>query len=71
MTEFVMIYVPITTYRFLSQNERGPDHIKLLYSTITKSVFILANSADPDETPRFLASHLGLSRLYMTLFARI
>ena len=39
-----------------------------LYSTITKSVFILANIADPDETPRFAASHLGLRCLNMFLF---
>ena len=32
---------------------------------MTKSVFILANSADPDETPNFAASHLGLRCLYM------
>ena len=31
-------------------------------------MFILANSADPDETPRFAASHLGLHCLYMFLF---
>ena len=33
---------------------------KLLSSTITKSLFIVANSTYPDETPRFAASHLGL-----------
>ena len=47
---------------------RGPDHIQFLLSTIIKSVFILANNADPDETPRFAASHLGLRCLYMFLF---
>ena len=46
---------------------RGPGHLQFLQSTITKSVFILANSADPDETPRFAASHLRLRCLYMFL----
>ena len=40
----------------------------LIISTISKSVFILANSADPDETPLITASHLGLRWLYMFLF---
>ena len=31
-------------------------------------MFILTNSADPDETSRFAASHLGLNCLYMLLF---
>ena len=35
---------------------------------ITKSVFILANSVDPDEMPHFAASHLGLCCLYMFPF---
>ena len=35
---------------------------------VTKSVLILANSTDPDETPRLAASHLGLRCLYMFLF---
>ena len=47
---------------------RGPGHKQFLISTITKSVFILANSADPNETPRFATSHLGLRCLYMFLF---
>ena len=38
------------------------------YTMFTKRVFILANSADPDETPRNAASHLGLCCLYMSLF---
>ena len=48
---FVMMLVSVT---------RGPDHIQFLLYTITKSVFILANSAGPDETSRFAASHLDL-----------
>ena len=39
-----------------------------LSSTITKSVFILAKSADTDETPRIAASHLGQRCLYTLLF---
>ena len=35
----------------------------MLFSTITKNVVNIANSSDPDETPRFLASHLGLRYL--------
>ena len=35
-----------------------------LLSIITKSVFILANSTDPGETPHFAVSHLGLRCLY-------
>ena len=31
-------------------------------------VLILANSTDPDGTPHFAASHLGLCCLYMFLF---
>ena len=31
-------------------------------------MFILTNSADPDETPRFAASHLGLRCLYIYPF---
>ena len=31
-------------------------------------MFILENSADPDETPHYVASHLGLLCLYMFLF---
>ena len=31
-------------------------------------LFILANSTDPAETPRFAVSHLGLRYLYMFLF---
>ena len=34
-------------------------------------MFILANSADPDETPNFAASHLGLRCLYMFPFTCI
>ena len=34
-------------------------------------LFIVANSADPDETPRFVASHLGLRCLQMLLFGAI
>ena len=30
--------------------------------------FLLANRIDPDETPRFATSHLGLRCLYMFLF---
>ena len=32
-------------------------------------MFILTKSADPDETPRFAASNLGLRYLYMFFFA--
>ena len=39
-----------------------------LLPTITKSVFILANIADPDEMPHFVASHLGLCCLSMFFF---
>ena len=34
-------------------------------------VFILANSTDPDGTPRNAASHLGLRCLFLPLFACI
>ena len=44
----------LTTYDFLQSTV-----------TCTKSVFILANSADPDETPRFVASHMGLRCLFI------
>ena len=40
----------------------------LVISTITKSVFILPNSLDPGETPRFAASQLDLRCLYMFTF---
>ena len=33
-----------------------------------KNMFILANNADPDETPRFAASHLGRRCLYIFPF---
>ena len=38
------------------------------YTIFYNRVFILVNSADPDETPRFASSHLGLRCLYMFLF---
>ena len=38
------------------------------YSTITKSVLILAKNTNPNETPRFAASHLRLRCLYMFPF---
>ena len=38
--------------------KRDPDS-KL--STVTKNVLNMANSVDPDETPRFAASHLGFT----------
>ena len=40
----------------------------LIISSITKSVFILANSIYPNETPRFEASHLDLLCLYIFPF---
>ena len=43
-------------------------HEGLVISIITQGVFILPNSADPGETPRFAASHLGLRGLYMFPF---
>ena len=42
-------------------NQRGPDSFTI-YS-VTKNVLNMANSADPDETPRVAASHLGLRYL--------
>ena len=36
--------------------KRGPDSE---LSTVTKNVLNMANCVDPDETPRFAASHLG------------
>ena len=74
LTEFVMMLVsppnrhPLMICHQLTQSEWEPDHIQFLSSTITKSVFILANSTDPDETLHFAASHLGLRYLYMFLF---
>ena len=48
-----------------------PGHIRILSLSITKGVFTLANSAGPDETSLFAASHLGLRCLYMFLFEYI
>ena len=38
-------------------------HIRFNIVTIAKNVLNTANSADPDETPHFVASHLGLRYL--------
>ena len=46
-----------------SRGERGPDPV--LSTGFTKTVLNMTNSIDPDETPRFAASHLGLRYLYM------
>ena len=40
----------------------------LIISDLYNLPFILANSADPDETPRFSASHLGLHCLHISPF---
>ena len=37
----------------ITQSEWGPDHIQVLSSTITKSVFILANSANEPQISHF------------------
>ena len=38
-------------------------HIRFNIVTIAKNVLNTANSTDPDETPRFVASQLGLRYL--------
>ena len=38
-------------------------HLRFNIVTIAKNVLNTANSTDPDETPRFVASHLGLRYL--------
>ena len=45
--------------------------MQFLQSTITKSVFILPNSGDPDETPHSAASHLDLRCLYVFLLSHV
>ena len=40
----------------------------LILSSLIKNVLNMANIADPDETPRFAASHLGLRYLQMLPF---
>ena len=60
LIEFVMMLLsphhmhPLMICHRLTQSECGPDHIQC------RSLFILANSTDPDETLLFAASHLGL-----------
>ena len=43
----------------------------LIISTITKSVLILANSVDPDETPPIAASYGSTLFVYVPFFACI
>ena len=38
-------------------------HVDLVLSSVTKNVLNMVNSADPDETPLFVASHQGLRYL--------
>ena len=45
--------------------------IKLCISVLGDSVFIQANSADPDEMPPYAAFHLGLHWLSKYLFTGI
>ena len=69
--DFVMMLVspPHRIYHLLTKSELGSNHIiQFLLSSISKNVIILANRADPDETLRFAASHLGLRCLYMFPF---
>ena len=42
-------------------------HIRFSISSVTKNVLNMANSADPDESPHFAVSHLGL-RIYKYSF---
>ena len=44
LTEFVMMFVSPPYRHHLMQSKWVPDHIQFLKSTITKSVFILANN---------------------------
>ena len=50
---------PLRIKHPLTKRERGLD-FDLILSTITKSVLYMINSADPDESPFFAASRLGL-----------
>ena len=43
----------------------------MMYGLSLKIVFILANSADPDEMLHYVASHLGLHGLPKYLFIGI
>ena len=56
----------------LTQCELGPDqrrtHLDLIIYTFYNLPLPKACSVDPDEKPRFAASHLGLWCLYMLLF---
>ena len=42
-------------------------HKRFYIVPVTKNVLNMANSADPDETPRFAASHLGIRYLQFCL----
>ena len=71
LTEFVMMLVspphrhPFDDLSSIKLNKGLTTYDFYNLRTITKSVFILANSADPDETMLFAVSHLGLRCLYM------
>ena len=61
--------VGITSTSALSPNEGLIIYNFIIY--YYQEFVILANSADPDETPPFVSSHLGLRCLEMFLFACI
>ena len=66
-TEFVMLLVsPPLPLRWFATYYRKVNEGRLIIYHYQECV-ILANSADPDETPQNAASHLSLRCLYMVL----
>ena len=64
----IYMYIIALSAQSLAPNNKLKEalvHIRLILSTITKNVLNRTHSADPGETPRFVASHLGLCYLQM------
>ena len=70
----VGVYAPKTHFKGLAPINEVKEvliHISCHLSTVTKNVLNMANSAGPDETPRYAASHLDLRYLQRSLFWNI
>ena len=61
----IICSIPFKGLAPINEKKELRIHIKLhvILSTVTKNVRNMANSADPDETPCYAASHMGLRYL--------